>query len=54
MFLIVFPYGRVVVYIVFMVFPLPETLVETLAKNLIKNLTKNSSLAKLSKHLRGS
>ena len=32
---------RVVLYTVFMVFPLPKTLVKTLAKNLVKNLAKN-------------
>ena len=32
---------RVVLYTVFMVFPLPQTLVKTLAKNLVKNLVKN-------------
>ena len=41
MFLIVFPEGGVVLYTVFMVFYLPETLVKTVAKNLIKNLAKN-------------
>ena len=33
-----FSLGRVVLYTVFMVLPLPTTLVRTLAKNLIKNL----------------
>ena len=42
----VFSLGRVVLYTVFMVFPLPQTLVKTLAKNLVKNLAKN-----LVKHL---
>ena len=37
----VFPYGRVVQYAVFMVFPLPQTLVKALAKNQVKNLAKN-------------
>ena len=37
----VFSFGRVVLYTVFMVFPLPQTLVKTLAKNLVKNLAKN-------------
>ena len=36
-----FSFGRVVLHIVFMVFPLPQTLVKTLAENLVKNLTKN-------------
>ena len=36
-----FSLGRIEVYIVFMVFPLPKTLVKTLAKNLVKNLAKN-------------
>ena len=31
-----FSLGRLVLYTVFMVFPLPETLVKTLAKNLVK------------------
>ena len=35
----VFPYGPVVLYTLFMIFPLPETLV----KNLVKNLAKISS-----------
>ena len=35
-----FSLGRVVLYTVFMVFPLPENLVKTLAKNLVKNLAK--------------
>ena len=33
--------GRVVLYVVFMVFSLPQTLVKTLANNLVKNLTKS-------------
>ena len=37
----VFPYGRVVLYTVFMVLSVPQTLVKTLAKNLVKNLAKN-------------
>ena len=36
-----FPLGQVELYIVFMCFPLPRTLVETLAKNLLKNLVIN-------------
>ena len=44
----VFSSGLVVLYTVFMFFPLPETLVKTLAKNLLKNmgktLVKNLSL----------
>ena len=36
-----FSLGRVVLYTVFMVFPLPQTLVKTLAKNLLKNLAKH-------------
>ena len=36
-FLIVISLGRVVMYTVFMVFSLPQTLVKTLAKNLVKN-----------------
>ena len=36
-----FSLGRVVLYTVFLVFPLPETLVKTLAKNLVKNLAPN-------------
>ena len=39
----VFYLGRVILYTVFMVFPLPKALVKTLAKNLLKILTKNSS-----------
>ena len=42
----VFSLGRVVLYTVFMFFPLPQVLVKTLAKNLIKSLGKN-----LVKHL---
>ena len=38
-----FSLGRVVLYTVFIVFPLPETLVKTLAKNLVKNLAENLS-----------
>ena len=36
-----FSFGRVVLYIVFTVFPLQEVLVNTLAKNLVNNLAKN-------------
>ena len=36
-----FSLGRVVLYTVFMVFALPQTLVKTLAENLVKNLAKN-------------
>ena len=36
-----FSLGQVVLYNVFMVFPLPKALVKTLAQNLIKNLAKN-------------
>ena len=36
-----FSLGRVVLYTVFVVFPLPETLVKTLAKNLVKTLANN-------------
>ena len=36
-----FSLGRELLYTVFMVFSLPQTLVKTLAKNLVKNLTKN-------------
>ena len=44
-----FSLGRVVLYIVFMDFSLPKTLVKTLAKNLVKNLAKNlvKNLAKI-------
>ena len=38
-----FSLGRVVLYTVFMVFPLPQTLVKTLATNLLKNLLKNQA-----------
>ena len=37
----VFSLGRVVLYTVFIDFPLPQTLVTTLARNLVKNLAKN-------------
>ena len=33
----IFSLGRVVLYTVFMVFPLPQTLVKNLAKNLVKH-----------------
>ena len=36
-----FSLGRVVLYIVSMVFSLPNSLVKTLAKNLIRNLAKH-------------
>ena len=37
----VFSLGQVVLYIVFMAFPLPQTLVKTLAKSLARNIAKN-------------
>ena len=36
-----FSLGRIVLYTVFVVFPLPTTPVKTLAKNLVKTLAKN-------------
>ena len=36
----VFSLGQVVLYIVFIVFPLPKALAKNLAKNLVKNKTK--------------
>ena len=38
-----FPHGQVVLCTVFMVFPLPQTLVKTLDKNLVKHLVKHLS-----------
>ena len=41
-----FSLGLVVLYTVFMVFPLPQTLVKTLAKNQVKNPGQKSGLLK--------